>query len=94
MIITKVIWPKHSGAEVHRQQLLPDMAKTISPDFESRLTVMLDSDNNLASIRTWPSEEVAQSWIDYIVANFEVVDATISQESEDIFENATILKTN
>ena len=94
MITTKIIWTKGRDGAIQRQELLPVVAKTMAPDFESELLVLIDSDNNLASIRTWPSEEVAQAWIDYVVANFEVINATISHEPIDTSENTAILRSS
>jgi hypothetical protein len=95
MIFTKIIWPiKYNwpaadalGPDYETKiRGLPALAKNIAPDFESTLRIFVEyNDGNegcMISYRTWPSEEAAQLWIDYTIANFDDVLATIVDKIE------------
>jgi|688.fasta_scaffold50902_3 hypothetical protein len=92
MIATKIIWPvKYNwpqAAELGEEYTvkmegLPDVAKNIAPDFDSKLTLFIENnDGRRTSYRTWPTEESAQLWIDYMVANFDGILATIVNQIE------------
>jgi hypothetical protein len=92
MIATKIIWPiKYNwpaadalGSDYETKiSGLPALAKNIAPDFESTLEVFIENNDGCrTSYRTWPTEEAAQLWIDYMIANFDDILATIVDKIE------------
>ena len=93
MIATKIIWPvkynwpaaQELGEEYTVKMAgLPDMATNIAPGFVSNLSLFIEHDGSgrRTSYRTWPTEEAAQLWIDYCVANFDGIVATIVNQIE------------
>lgn len=60
------------------------MAKTIVPDYESVLTVGFNPrQGKRIAMRTWPTAEAAQAWVDFSKAAFEGVDAVVATDPVD-----------
>jgi len=70
-----------------------EMIDTLSPGFNSELTVAISSDTRTRlSMRSWPSEEAAQAWIDFALTNFDnITTATVSAEPADLTDFNIVL---
>lgn len=61
-------------------QDLKEMANTISPEFAQNFSVFMNENRTLrTSVRVWPDVEAAQTWITYVLENYNVVSADIHQ---------------
>jgi hypothetical protein len=85
MITTTIIWPQDGETEypTEEQRLtLSEMAVTLtsSSDYTPPVTSALDPSGSLVVTRKWPTREVAQDWVDYVLANFNVSSAVIDPE--------------
>jgi hypothetical protein len=83
MITTTVIWPQDGGIEnptEEQRTALSNMALTLSPDFNGSLVSAADPTGAIIATRTWPTHEIAQAWVDYVLANFNVSSAVINPE--------------
>jgi hypothetical protein len=85
MITTTVIWPQDGETEnptEEQRETLRTMASTLasSLDYISPVTSALDPLGSLVVTRQWPTREVAQAWVDHILANYDVVSAVIDPE--------------
>lgn len=79
---TTVVWPQ-TGTEPNptdaQRNDLVNMAQTISPTFPSDPVSFMSDDGLVLTVtRSWPDQESAQAWVDYILANYNVTSATIN----------------
>ena len=65
---------------------LQALAETLAPGFNSVITVAFLRPLHVIAIRTWPSEEIAQQWVDHFNANFDVESAVVTSEPVDLSE--------
>jgi hypothetical protein len=84
MITTTVVWPQDgeiANPTEEERAVLDAMAETLSPDTHTLLTKsMYNIDSGIVATRSWPSTEIAQAWVDYVLANFDVTSAVINPE--------------
>jgi hypothetical protein len=84
MITTTVIWPYGLAPDEEQRTALNTMASTLAPDFDSSLIFAPDagpdSGGSIIVNRKWPTREIAQSWVDYVLANFDVSSAVVDPE--------------
>lgn len=82
MITTTVIWPQTDGVRnpsVETGAMLDQRAAELSPGYNPERSTVLSTDGTeFVSIRSWPSEELAQAWVDYILANHPVTSAVVN----------------
>jgi hypothetical protein len=82
MITTTVVWPQtnnESNPGADTSAALNAIANTLSPGTPSELTSVLSSDGlELVAMRTWPSQDIAQQWVDYVLANYNVTSAVVN----------------
>jgi len=84
MITTTVVWPQ-DGLELNpseeQRAMLDAMAQSLCPDMDAQLsTVSDDSGNSIIATRQWPTVEIAQAWVDYVLANFNASSAVVNPE--------------
>jgi hypothetical protein len=86
MITTTIVWPEkgRDGFTVmfpseEEQQLLYSKVEELAPGFDTDLILESEGPNGRA-IRTWPTQETAQSFVDYVLANFTVVSAVVNSD--------------
>jgi hypothetical protein len=85
MFYTIVTWSSDNEWEAvltapspEQKQAAAEMTNVLAPDFESELIVAVSADRKTRmAMKSWPSEEVAQSWIDYTMANFNGVTSAV-----------------
>lgn len=83
MFTTQTIWPQNNGQNPTNQEIsaLASMAATLSPDNPDNLNSALNNDGTLViAYRSWPTQEIAQQWIDYMIANYNINSCTIYTE--------------
>jgi hypothetical protein len=86
MITTRIVWPEKERdgftgmfPSEEEQQLLYSKVEELALEFDTDLTLESEGPTGVA-IRTWPTQEIAQAYADYVVANFDVVSATVNIE--------------
>jgi hypothetical protein len=81
MITTTVIWSQE-GQDVNPTEeqriALSAMAKSLS-GFDNPL-VTANPSGSMITTREWPTTEIAQAWVDYVLANYNGVSAVINPE--------------
>jgi hypothetical protein len=87
MITTTILWPEkmRDGFLVglpseEERQLLDSKAEDLAPEFDTDQTYLREEGLPGTGIRKWPTQEIAQAYVDYVVANFDVVSATVDIE--------------
>lgn len=61
-----------------QKQAAAEMTDILAPDFDSELTVAISEDlKTRVAVKSWPSEEIAQQWIDYTMVNFDSVSSAV-----------------
>jgi hypothetical protein len=83
MITTTVVWPQ-DGQNINpteeQRATLNAMAATLSPDTHEQITTTYSAGSEVFATRAWPTTEIAQAWVDYVLANFNVSSAVINPE--------------
>ena len=83
MITTTVVWPQdgqNRNPSDEQRATLSAMAATLSPDTHDQITTTFSSGTEVFATRAWPTTEIAQAWVDYVLANFDVTSAVIDPE--------------
>ena len=62
------------------RQLLDSKAEELAPEFDTDLTYLRAEGSPGTGIREWPTQEIAQAYVDYVVANFDVTSAVVNIE--------------
>lgn len=83
MFKTTVVWlqsghsdPFLSNPTPEQSQALNEMADSMYP--ESQLSYQLSIELSKWTVtRTWPTQEMAQTWADYLLANYDVDSVTV-----------------
>jgi hypothetical protein len=98
MINTVIVWPQDLTSE-HRNpsraqiDIMNQKAKTIAPGFVAKVGIFIDDTRTLqTTVRTWPSAETAQAWVDYITANHTVESASVNLEPVDTAAFGELIK--
>lgn len=84
MITTTVSWPQTEETEnptAEQRAMLDAMAATLSPDTHTLITKSIQTiDGETVATRSWPTVEIAQAWVDYVLANFNASSAVVNPE--------------
>ncbi len=83
MVTTKTIWPQDAGENPNDEQraALSAMAATLAPEQPDNLNSGLNPDGSLViGYREWPTQEAAEQWIAYILANYNVISCAIEPQ--------------
>ena len=98
MITTVIVWLQDLTSE-HRNPshaqiaIMNQMASTIAPGHVAEVDIFIDETRTLqTTVRTWPSAETAQAWVDYIRTNHNVESATVHLEPVDTAPFGELIK--
>ncbi len=85
MITTTVVWPQNdlNAANPTPQEgaALAAFASTLLDGAESPLTSTVNDDGTeTTSVRSWPTLEKANQWVEYVLANYNVTSAIVNPE--------------
>lgn len=83
MVTTKTIWPQNAGENPTGEEraALAAMAATLAPDQPDNLTSSLNPDGSLViGLREWPTQEAAEQWVAYTLANYNVISCAIEPQ--------------
>ena len=87
MITTTIVWPEkvRDGFLVglpseEERQLLDSKAEELAPGFDTNQTYFREEGTPGIGTRTWPTQEIAQSYVDYVLANFTVTSAVVNSD--------------
>ena len=84
MITTTVVWPQDDQTEnptPEQRIMLAQMATTLVPEVPEEFVSYPDPTGNaFIAVRHWPNLEIAQAWVDYVLANFNASSAVIDPE--------------
>ena len=83
MITTTVVWPQTDGIvnpDPSESQLMLEFRSTLltREDAENQLSNIEDTGTEKIAVRTWPSQETAQQWVDFVLENCNVTSAVIN----------------
>jgi hypothetical protein len=98
MITTVIVWLQdltsaHRNPSHAQIAIMNEMAKTIAPGFVAEVDIFIDDTNTIqTTVRTWPSAETAQAWVDYINTNHSVQSATVHLEPVDTAPFGELIK--
>jgi hypothetical protein len=83
MITTTVVWPYTGEIEnpslVESAAMLEFRSLLLTPEgANTQVSTINDTGTEKIAVRTWPSQETAQQWIDFVTTNFNVTSAVIN----------------
>jgi hypothetical protein len=83
MITTTTIWPKDGitlNPTPEQVIALREMADTLCGGNATSELSIVDQGNSVSATRTWPTLEVANAWVEYLLANNYNATCTITNE--------------
>jgi len=79
-------WEMPPPPTEEQKQAAAEMTDILAPGFDSELIVAISNDKKTRlAIKSWPSEEIAQAWIDYATQNLDnITSSSISTTTPDL----------
>jgi hypothetical protein len=83
MITTTVVWPQMDGIENPSEEesvaMFAFRATLLTrEDAANQLNTIEDTGTEKIAVRTWPSQETAQQWVDFLLEKYNVTSALVN----------------